>query len=59
VPPLAGRLFADGDDQPGGANVAVLSEALWRRDFGADPGVVGKGLAIPTERGSRCKLTRR
>jgi putative ABC transport system permease protein len=46
VSPLAGRFFAEGDDQPGGRNVVVISEALWRRDFRADSGIVGKMVRI-------------
>jgi predicted permease len=41
VRPLAGRLFAPGDDEPG-RFVAVLSEELWKRRFGGDPSVVGR-----------------
>ncbi|HEY8412654.1 MAG TPA: ABC transporter permease, partial [Pyrinomonadaceae bacterium] len=36
-----GRLFVPGDEQAGHAPVAVLSDALWRRKFGADPNIVG------------------
>jgi len=46
VTPLAGRFFADGEDQTGAAKVAVISEALWRRDFAASPSVVGKLVRI-------------
>ncbi|HEY7113523.1 MAG TPA: ABC transporter permease [Thermoanaerobaculia bacterium] len=41
VRPLAGRLFAPGDDEPG-RYVAVLSEELWKRRFGGDPAAVGR-----------------
>ena len=44
--PLLGRFFADNEDQPSGPNVVVLSEQLWRRDFSADPNVVGKLVRI-------------
>ena len=37
VPPLAGRTFVQGDDEPGRERVVVLSHALWQRRFGADP----------------------
>jgi len=46
VAPLAGRFFTDGEDQAGAPKVAVISEALWRRDFGASPSVVGKTVRI-------------
>jgi predicted permease len=42
VTPLAGRTFGEADGQPGAEPVAVISEGLWRRRFGADPGVVGR-----------------
>ena len=32
--------------RPGGPRVVVLSDGLWRRRFGADPGVVGRSLTL-------------
>jgi predicted permease len=46
IAPLAGRFFADGEDEPGAANVVVIGEQVWRRDFGADPRVIGKSVRI-------------
>ncbi|MBW8876534.1 MAG: ABC transporter permease [Acidobacteria bacterium] len=46
VKPLTGRAFAPGEDQPGAPRVAVLSEEVWRRRFGGDPGVVGRSLTL-------------
>ncbi|MCP3161977.1 ABC transporter permease [Myxococcus qinghaiensis] len=46
VPPLLGRTFAPGDDQPGHEPVAVLNEALWRRRFGANPAVLGRTVLL-------------
>ena len=43
---LAGRLYGPSDDSPGAPRVAVLSDGLWRRRFGADPGVVGRTLTL-------------
>jgi predicted permease len=37
-----GRLLTPRDDDPGADRVAVLSDAFWKRRFGADPGVIGK-----------------
>ena len=34
------------DDERTGARVVVLSDALWRRQFSADPSVVGRSLAF-------------
>jgi putative ABC transport system permease protein len=44
--PKLGRVFSERDDLSGGANVVVLSEALWRRRFGADPGIIGRVLTL-------------
>ena len=41
---IAGRGFADGEDKPGAAPVAMIGETLWRRRFGADPSIVGRTL---------------
>ncbi len=46
VPPMLGRSFLDEEDQPGATNVAVISEGLWKRRFGADPDILGKVIAI-------------
>ncbi|HUJ19973.1 MAG TPA: ABC transporter permease [Bryobacteraceae bacterium] len=46
VKPAAGRIFADEENQPGRDNVALLSDALWRRRFGRDPGVLGKTVTL-------------
>ena len=40
--PVAGRAFVEGDDKPGAAPMAMISESLWRRRFGGDTGIVGK-----------------
>jgi putative ABC transport system permease protein len=44
--PLAGRLLEPADDRIDRAEVAVLSERLWRSHFGADPATVGRTLPI-------------
>jgi predicted permease len=44
--PLTGRFFTAAEDGADGPPVVVLSEALWRRSFGADPAVVGKTVRI-------------
>jgi putative ABC transport system permease protein len=49
VNPVAGRLFADGDEQTGAANVAVISEQLWKRDFSGDRSAIGKTVRINSQ----------
>ena len=44
--PALGRPFTIEEDTPGGARVAILSDGLWRRRFGADPGVVGQTVTL-------------
>ena len=40
-----GRLLTDADDRPAAPPVAVISDALWRRRFGAEP-VVGRQVLM-------------
>ena len=49
VQPVLGRGPAAEEEVDGRHRVAVLSDALWRRRFGADPTIVGR--AIPLEGG--------
>jgi predicted permease len=44
--PPAGRTFVDGDDKPGAAPVALISEGLWTRRFGGDPAMVGRTATL-------------
>lgn len=46
VRPELGRLLVPDDDTPGGPDLLVLSDKVWRRDFGADPHVLGRRLAV-------------
>jgi putative ABC transport system permease protein len=46
VPPLIGRDFVEGDDVPGAAKVALISERVWRKQFGALPIAIGQRLNI-------------
>ena len=49
VKPVVGRVFLPEEDRPGGPPVVILSHALWKRDFGGDPSVVGKGVTLDGE----------
>src|SRR5260370_659539 len=44
--PELGRLFGPQDFALGFAPVVVISDALWRRSYGADPGVLGRSLRL-------------
>jgi putative ABC transport system permease protein len=46
VKPIMGRWFTPQEDTPGNDNVAILSEGLWRRRYGADPGIVGRQIRV-------------
>src|SRR6266567_2873919 len=44
VQPAMGRLFRPEDGRNGAAPVVVLTDAWWRRQFNADPGIIGKSF---------------
>lgn len=44
--PLLGRLLLPEDDKPGKADVAILSDRVWKRLFNSDPGIVGKTIVL-------------
>ena len=46
VGPALGRTFRPEEDRPGGHPVVLISDALWKRKFGADPGVVGQTITL-------------
>ncbi len=44
--PILGRQFLPDELQTGKNRVALLSEGLWRRDFGADPHILDKAIKL-------------
>jgi len=46
VQPEMGRLFRAEDGRNGAAPVIVLTDAWWRRQFNADPNIIGKAFNI-------------
>ena len=46
VAPILGHDFQAADDRPQGPNLVMLSDALWRRRFDADPAIVGRPITL-------------
>jgi putative ABC transport system permease protein len=46
VQPQLGRVFLDEEELPGREQVVVLTDAFWRRRFGAAPTIIGRQLAL-------------
>jgi putative ABC transport system permease protein len=44
--PVLGRTFAPDDEGPDATPVAIISETLWARRFGSDPGVIGRTIEL-------------
>src|SRR5688500_4543593 len=49
ISPALGRGFRAEDDVPNAARVTVISDALWKRRFGADPQGVGRIITLSGE----------
>jgi predicted permease len=43
---VAGQLFTADDFHPGATDVIVLTDAFWRREFGASPSAIGQTLML-------------
>jgi putative ABC transport system permease protein len=46
VSPILGRDFMAADNQPGAPKVALIGYAIWQRDFGGSPEIVGRNVRI-------------
>jgi putative ABC transport system permease protein len=44
--PAMGRNFTAQEDQPGGANVAIISDGFWHSHFGARPDILGQSVVL-------------
>ncbi len=44
VQPARGRLFTMVEDQPNGANVALIGYGLWQRRYGGNENIIGQGV---------------
>lgn len=47
--PEIGRLFDSRDESEGFAEAAVISDGLWRREFGGDPNVLGRKIRMDND----------
>jgi putative ABC transport system permease protein len=46
VTSVVGRNFLPEEDQPGGANVAIISDAFWQNHFGGRTDLIGQSIAM-------------
>jgi len=46
VNPSLGRVFVSEQSEPGRGDAVILSDALWRSRFGADPGILGQSIRL-------------
>jgi predicted permease len=44
--PVHGRVIQPDDDRPGAPSVVLLGHGFWSREFGADPGLIGRPLFL-------------
>jgi predicted permease len=44
--PQLGRFFAPGEDRGGAAPLLILTDGLWRRQFGGNPSIVGQTVRL-------------
>lgn len=49
VSPAIGRIFNAEDENSNAEAVVILSDALWRRAFGADPNIIGRRVPLEAE----------
>ena len=47
--PIAGRVFTADEDRPGHEHVVMLTEGLWRSQFGSEPSIVGRAIQLDAE----------
>jgi putative ABC transport system permease protein len=46
VPPLVGRSFVAADEKQFEPQVMILGNGIWKREFGGDPSVIGRKVAL-------------
>ncbi len=50
--PVLGRNFLPEENQPGVAKAVIISDSLWKSDFGGTPDVIGRPVVVNGESGS-------
>ena len=50
IPPMLGRTWIEGEDQPGKDKQVVLSYGLWKSQFAGDPGVLNRVIELNSEK---------
>jgi predicted permease len=46
VAPALGRTFGQAEEGPGRGGVVILSDGIWKRLFGGDPGLIGRQITL-------------
>src|SRR5213593_1758005 len=46
VSPILGRDFTAEDNKPGAEKVAILGHEIWKRDFNANPNIIGQSVRM-------------
>jgi len=46
VSPLHGRTFLDGEGRPGTDDRVIISESVWRKEYGSDPQIIGRRVQL-------------
>ncbi|HEY9426766.1 MAG TPA: ABC transporter permease [Gemmatimonadaceae bacterium] len=46
VNPALGRAFSPGEFRDSSAGVVMIADGLWKRDFGADPAIIGRTIKL-------------
>jgi putative ABC transport system permease protein len=46
VQPMIGRDLTRADDEPNAPKVMLISERLWKKTFGGDPGMIGRDIRL-------------
>jgi putative ABC transport system permease protein len=49
ITPVLGRLFLEEEERNGAHQVAIISNGLWQRRYGSDPGVIGTNVELDGE----------